>query len=239
MSDFPTAWLAYDWRGGRERIATIGTDGPAILFLAPFFEEANRTRHFLIETMRGLARRGFRCFLPDMPGTLESLVQLDTLGWDDWTGAAAAAAEMVGATHIVSLRGGALLDRGLDAQSRWRLTPADGSALLRDLVRIRLAADREDGSASSAADVEAKALAEPFDVAGYRIAPTFVAALKGTTLSDAAPLRTVRLSTDAQAADAKLIGQPLWRRSEPEHDPALSDSLVADISDWIASCANG
>jgi hypothetical protein len=239
MSDCPTAWLAYDWRGGRERIATTGTDGPAILFLAPFFEEANRTRHFLIETMRGLALRGFCCFLPDMPGTLESLTPLDSLGWDDWTGAARAAAEVAGATHVVSLRGGALLDGALDVRTRWRLAPADGTALLRDLVRIRLAADREDGSASSAADVEAKALAEPFDVAGYRIAPGFVAALKGATLADADAVRTARLATDAQAADVKLAGQPLWRRSEPEHDPQLCESVIADISDWIASCGNG
>jgi pimeloyl-ACP methyl ester carboxylesterase len=239
MSDFPTAWLAYDWRGGRERIATVGTDGPAILFLAPFFEEANRTRHFVIETMRGLAGRGFRCFLPDMPGTLESLTQLDSLTWADWTGAARAAADMAGATHIVSLRGGALLDGALDARTRWRLAPAEGSALLRDLIRIRLAADREDGSASSAADLEAKALSEPFDVAGYRIAPGFVAALKGAALADAPTVRTVRLATDAQAADAKLAGQPLWRRSEPEHDPQLCESVIADISDWIASCDIG
>jgi len=239
MSDCPTAWLAYDWRGGRERIATVGANGPAILFLAPFFEEANRTRHFLIEVMRGLSRRNFRCFLPDMPGTLESLTSLESLGWSDWTGAAQAAAEHAGATHVVSLRGGALLDGTVDARTRWRLAPADGSALLRDLVRIRLAADREDGCASSAAEVEAKALAEPFDVAGYRIAPGFLTALKGAALADAATLRTVRLATDAQAADAKLAGQPLWRRSEPEHDPALCESVVGDISDWIASCGNG
>lgn len=239
MSDVATAWLAYDWRGGRERIAAIGSDGPVILFLAPFFEEANRTRHFLIETMRGLAIRGFRCVLPDMPGTLESTTPLDSLDWADWTGAAAAVADITGAAHSVAVRGGALLDGPNNVRSRWRLAPTEGSALMRDLVRIRMAADREDGVGATAAEVEARALAAPFDVAGYRIAPGFVAALKAASPAKAAPTRTVRLETDAQAADVKFAGQPLWRRSEPEHDPILSQSIIADIADWIASCGNG
>ncbi|MBY8821279.1 hypothetical protein [Sphingomonas colocasiae] len=239
MSDLPAAWRSYEWRGGRERIAEIGANGPVILFLAPFFEEANRTRHLLIETMRALGRQGYRCVLPDMPGTLESLTPLDSLDWHDWTGAAAAAAAVTGAAHAVSFRGGALLDGAVDVETRWRMAPAEGSALLRDLVRIRLAADREDGGAATAAEVEAQALSAPFEVAGYRIAPGFIRALKAATTTDSAPLRVARLSTDAQPADIKLPGQPLWRRSEPEHDPVLSESIAADIADWIKTCANG
>lgn len=239
MSDRPTAWLAYDWRGGRERIAEIGADGPVILFLAPFFEEANRTRHLLIETMRALGRKGYRCVLPDLPGTLESLTPLDSLDWADWTGAVSAAAAATDARHAVSVRGGALLDGAIDVASRWRLAPAEGSALLRDLIRIRMAADREDGVAATAADVEASALSTPFEVAGYRIAPAFVGALKAAATVDTTPSRIARLVTDAQPADVKLAGQPLWRRSEPEHDPALSEAIAADIADWIATCGNG
>lgn len=239
MSDLPAAWRSYEWRGRQERIAEIGGDGPVVLFLAPFFEEANRTRHLLIETMRALGRQGYRCALPDMPGTLESLTPLASLDWPDWTGATAAAAAATGATHTVSLRGGALLDGAVDVETRWRLAPAEGSALLRDLVRIRMAADREDGATASAAEVEAQALSAPFEVAGYRIAPGFVHALKSATTINAAPLRVARLATDVQPADIKLPGQPLWRRSEPEHDPVLSESIATDIADWIKTCANG
>lgn len=237
MTPPPTAWLSYDWRGGRERIAAVGTDGPVVLFLPPLFEEANRTRHFLIETMRGVAARGYRCCLPDLPGTLESLTPLASLDWCDWTGAAALAAETVSATHVVGVRGGALLTG--DAIAVLRLAPADGTALMRDLVRIRMAADRENGHTASAAEVEAAALVEGFEVAGYRLGAGLVSGLKQAALPSPAMLRTVRLASDAQPADAKLAGQPLWRRSEPEHDPDFSQSLVEDISHWIETCGAG
>jgi pimeloyl-ACP methyl ester carboxylesterase len=233
----PSAWLSYDWRGGQERIAAVGDDGPAVLFLAPLFEEANRTRHFLIETMRGVAARGHRCFLPDMPGTLESLTSLASLDWSDWTGAAETAAAAVSATHVVGVRGGALLTG--NAGRVLRLAPADGTALMRDLVRIRMAADREDGRTVSAAEVEASALADGFEVAGYRLNRGLVTGLKQAVIPPAAMVRTVRLATDAQTADAKLAGQPLWRRSEPEHDPEFSQLLVDNISHWIETCAAG
>jgi hypothetical protein len=236
----PTAWLSQALRGGRERIATIGDgDGPALLFLAPFLEEANRTRHFLIETMRDLARRGFRCALPDVPGTLESTARLETVSWQDWRDAVAGAAALTGARHVISLRGGALLDDAVEADSHYRMAPVDGAALVRDLVRIRMAADRENGVAATAAEIEARAEAEPFEVAGYRLAPDFVTALKAAK-PDAAPrLRTARLETDAQPADVKIAGQPLWRRAEPEHDADFSERLADDISDWMKTCAAG
>lgn len=239
MTSAATAWLGYEWRGRVERMARVGEAGPAILFLAPLFEEANRTRHFLIETMRGLAARGYQCFLPDLPGTLESRTRLDSLDWEDWAGAVRAAAALAGACHVAAFRGGALLDGAIAPLSRWRLTPADGAMLMRDLVRIRLAADRESGATTSAAEIEARATIEPFEVAGYRLAPEFVGGMKAAALGDGGPLRIARLATEAQPADAKIEGQPLWRRTEPEHDAVFSQNVVNDISAWIASCGAG
>ena len=231
--------LAYEWRGRQERIVRIGGSGPAILFLPPFFEEANRTRHFLIETMRGLAARGHDCFLPDLPGTIESLSPLSDMAWADWTGAVSAVRDRLGTPfHSATFRGGALLD-GSEALSHWRLTPADGRALLRDLVRVRMAADREDGAVTTAAAIEEAALSKPFDVAGYTLAPSLLSEMRQAQLTEAPLLRTVRLETDAQPASIKIAGQPLWRRSEPGHDPVLSQLVVEDIADWIASCENG
>lgn len=239
MTSLTLVHHAYEWRGGRERLVQIGTGGKAILFLAPLFEEANRTRFFLLETMRTLALRGFSCFLPDLPGTLESCTPLEAVTWLDWEDAVAAVSALISGPHaIASFRGGALLDSAVDAQGRWRLTPADGAALLRELIRIRLAADREEGVATSMAAIEEAALAAPFEIAGYRLSPDFLRMLKARSVDEGA-VRTVRLENDAQTADAKIAGQPLWRRSEPGHDPDFSQLIADDISEWMTSCDNG
>lgn len=240
MSQGDLAWLAYPWRGRQERVVRIGDGGTAILILAPLFEEANRTRHFLIETMRHLAGRGYSCFLPDLPGTLESTVRLETVEWRDWEQALADIVKDIGAPlHIASVRGGALLDGGIMASSRWRLAPTDGVALLRDLIRTRMAADREAGRTATADQVETEALTMPFDVAGYRFNPRFLAEMKNRAPASAGAIRTVRLETDPHPAEALLSGQPLWRRSEPGHDPVLSQHIASDIEQWIATCDNG
>ena len=48
-------------------------DAPPILFVPPLFEEMNRTRALIAAIMRALAARGYGCWLPDLPGTGESL----------------------------------------------------------------------------------------------------------------------------------------------------------------------
>ncbi|MEG8052367.1 hypothetical protein QP185_02180 [Sphingomonas aerolata] len=45
--------------------------GPRVIAVLPLFEEANRTRAFLVETLRALAGRGIGSILPDLPGTGE------------------------------------------------------------------------------------------------------------------------------------------------------------------------
>ena len=229
--------LAYDWRGTSERLVRIGGEGPAILFLAPLFEEANRTRHFMIEMMRGIATRGFSCFLPDLPGTLESGTAFATLIRDDWKGSIAAAAGAIGGPLLtVALRGGCLLDGAASPSARWRLAPQDGATLARELVRIRMAAAREDGLVVTAAELGAELGSTEFIVAGYPISAELGDAIKGFVIESSYSVRTLRLEGDIQPADARIAAQPLWRRSEPDHDPVFCQMLVDDISDWAASC---
>lgn len=232
--------LRYDsfaWRGGRERIARFDADGPRILIVPPFFEETNKTRRLLVETMRLFLKNGIGSALPDLPGMLESMTDFTTVTWDDWRGAIDAAAAGVGATHIASIRGGALLDDIADLP-RWRLAPVEGPALLRDLVRVKLASAREAGVTTTAAEVERDALAGSASIAGYAFGTGFLAAMRDAQLSSR-PARTVRLATDALPADIKVEGQPLWRRAEPGEDGALAQSIADDIAHWVATCAAG
>ncbi len=67
----------YDWPGGREAMLRFGpTNGPVMIVAPPLFEEANRTRAFVVTILRALAERGIASALPDLPGTGESLLDI-------------------------------------------------------------------------------------------------------------------------------------------------------------------
>jgi pimeloyl-ACP methyl ester carboxylesterase len=187
--------------------------GPALLFLPPLFEEMNRTRALLATVMRRLATQGFGCFLPDFPGTGESERGLEQVSWQDWRDAAADAITAAGASASVSLRGGALLDE--PAALRWRMAPANGASLARDLVRAGLMTEGGGGYAPSAGLLDPLAAAEP---------------PPGETV------RVVRLATDRAEADLKLEGPPLWRRAEPQNSSELAEAMALDISQWVRTC---
>jgi alpha-beta hydrolase superfamily lysophospholipase len=197
-----------------------GEDAPPILIVPPLFEEMNRTRALIAAVMRRLASQGFGCWLPDLGGTGESARDLADATWDDWrhdvTSACAYVTEKAGKPLVASLRGGALLDDAAAARGWWRFAPAEGLALSRDMVRAGLAG---------------------VEWAGYAPSDALKAALSGATPAQVTPLRLVRLETDAQAADAKIDGPALWRRSEPGTSEALAEALAADIAAWSASCA--
>jgi len=209
---------AYSWRGGDEFLLRHGVNFPLqIIIIEPLFEESNRCRHLLVSVMRGLAANGIGSALPDLPGTGESLVDIRNVAFSDWHEALSAVVEMVQPVVIASLRGGALLDGGLSAKGYWRFAPETGARIVRDLRRTQLG-----GSAL---------------YAGHAISDAFLAALEVAPTVPTAPLRTLRLESDAGDADAKIAGSPLWRRAEPGDDPELAAALVADLTDWVTQCA--
>lgn len=206
-----------------EWLMRIGREhAPAILFVAPLFEEMNRTRALIVAMMRAVAKKGQTCWLLDLSGTGESERALDEIAWDDWrhdvTSAAAHIAEKVRKPLIASLRGGALVDDGAEARGWWRFAPVDGTAVARDMVRSGLAGGVE--------------------WAGYAVSDGLKASLEGATPARVSPLRVVRLETDRAEAEAKVEGPALWRRSEPGHSAALAEALAADLTKWSRLCAN-
>lgn len=206
----------YRWRGGEEFVFRLGVNCPRQAIVSPaLFEEANRTRRLVVTLMRQLEARGIGTSLPDLPGTGESLASLAETSFEDWREALACAAEAVGATMMLSLRGGALLDDAAGLPC-WRLAPAEGASVVRDLER-------------------AGAIGGGRLLAGYEIAPAMLDALRTATVQGEA--RTVRLESDQAPADLRLPGAPLWRRAEPDEDPALADALADDIARWAGTCA--
>ena len=210
----------YDWAGGREAMLRFGPDaGPLVVAVLPLFEEANRTRAFLVEMLRALARRGIGSILPDLPGTDESVVETRDLRLPDLRQAFAALVGSLDApVYAVTIRSGALIDCDAHLAGRWRLAPQAGDDLLRDLNRIRAASTKPD--------------AEGY--AGNCLSEALLADLRDAVPYD--PSRTVRLESDPRPADARYPGAPLWRRSEPGSDATLAQALAADVAGWIATC---
>lgn len=222
MSETSLAYEQYRSEAGPEWMMRIGAAGaPPILFVPPLFEEMNRTRALIAAAMRRLAALGFGCWLPDLRGTGESESPLADASWGGWRHDVSSATAHVKtrsghAPLLAALRGGTLIDDAAAAIGRWRLAPVDGSSLVRDMERAGLAGVAWAGYEASA-DIRGK-LADARPCAQT-------------------PLRTLRLATDAGAADAKLPGPALWRRSEPGNSAELAEAMAADIAQWHATCA--
>ena len=198
-----------------------------ILIVPPLFDEMNRTRRMLVETMRMLAEKGVRALLPDLPGCNESIADIAAQNLQSWSDAMMAAAGQLGATHVASIRGGVLIDGGI-ALPHWRLAPAKGASILKTMLRARMAADKEAGRASSMETLLADAQKGPLELAGYLLSPDMLFSLEH---SEAAPMEAAR-----EAALAEIGGSALWLRAEPGDDAAMSASIAEDLDRWSASC---
>lgn len=220
MSEGGLAFETFPGQAGPEWMMRIGReDAPAILFVPPLFEEMNRTRALIADVMRRLAALGHGCWLPDLSGTGESLRDLGDVIWSDWRHDVMSASAYItaksGKPVVASLRGGALLDDAAEARGWWRFAPIDGAALTRDMVRAGIAG---------------------VEWAGYEPSEELRADLAAAIAEPLEKLRTVRLSTDRAAADTRIEGPALWRRSEPAGSADLAEALATDLDAWSRAC---
>ncbi|WP_157083227.1 hypothetical protein [Novosphingobium lentum] len=195
-----------------------------LLVVPPLFEEANRTRRLLMGAMRQLDDAGIDSLLPDLPGCLESTAPFGEQDLDTWRAAMATAAAHFGATHVFSLRGGALV--APTHLPRWLLEPVAGAALLRQLLRARSIAAKEAGRVENGAALLEIGRAEGLELAGYRCGAGLIRHLEAATVSENSGTAIIR--------QAELGGGALWLRSEPADDPAQSAALAALLAAGIA-----
>lgn len=214
--------------------------GAVVLAAMPPFEEANRLRAFFVTLLRALGEHGIGAAIPDMPGQGDSPLSTAAARLDDWRDAFAACEAKLsreGArVHIAAMRGGALYEGRANCQSRWHFSPLTGAALVREMVRARQAAAKEAGEPFDPASVTVDG--PPVELAGNLIAPAMLADLQGAVPVAGQDLRTLRLETDAAAADRKILARPLWRRAEPDNNPALARELAADLAEWVRACGS-
>lgn len=225
----------YDLPGGREAMLRFGpATGPVVVAALPLFEEANRTRAFVVTILRALADRGIAGALPDLPGQGESLVPLEAVRSlvDMQVAYRDAVKRFEGRNcYALSVRSGVFLDTHAWVDGRWHLSPLNGAQQLRELARIKQA---ELGPGQKLEENWASG-DHPITIAGNRVSPSLLLGFKIFWPWDE-DVRTIRLESDPGFADLKVPGAPLWRRAEPDNDPALAVLLADDIAAWVRTC---
>jgi hypothetical protein len=217
------AWPCAAPGGSGEEFALIaGPDEPSarVVIVPALFEEANRTRRMLVETMRALSAAGIASVLPDLPGCSESLAPLEQQDLGSWRAAMARAAGHFAASHLLTLRGGAVV--APDELPGWRLEPIGSAQVLRPLLRARTLSSREEGRSETTEGLLEQGRKAGVELAGYQLGPAMVRDLEAASAPDAPTRATLTL--------AELGGAPLWLRSEPGDDPALSSALAARMA---------
>jgi len=199
--------------------------GNRLLIVPALFDEANRMRRLTVEVMRRLDGAGIDSFLPDLPGTNESLQPLEIQSTDDWRDAIGTAAVHFSATHVLGVRGGCLFTpAGLPC---WHYAPAKGANILRQMLRARIIASREAGREEAREELMEQAAGQGIELAGYRLGAEFVQGFE--TLVPAAGDAITEIGQDL------VGGAGLWLRAEPGESPEQADALAAVLALGIGS----
>jgi len=167
--------------------------------------------------------------LPDLPGCNESRQPLESQSLDHWRACAGAAAAHFSATHLFTLRAGALL--APQDLPGWSYAPSAGRQVLRSMLRARTIAAREAGRGETIEALQQLGRTEGLELAGWHLGPALFAELEAAA-PPPDPVRTV-------IEQAAVGGSGLWLRAEPDDSPeqadALAETIAAGIANGIAS----
>ena len=167
-----------------------------LLFLPPFAEELNRSRHVMAAFARGCAKNGIGVALLDPYGTGDSEGDFGDARWDIWKDDVSAALQWLEGMGdepiaIGGLRLGATLaaDFVSDHPGRFKRLVlwqpvSNGQTYLKQFLRIKFAADLAEGGEGQGtkalmAELES---GKPVEVAGYDLAPELAKSMEGLKL---------------------------------------------------------
>lgn len=217
----PVTWPLAGEDAGEEMALACDALRPARLLIVPaLFDEGNRLRRFTVEIMRRLDRAGIDTMLPDLPGTNESLLELEAQDAVRWRKAMQTAARHFAATHVLGVRGGCLFTPGLPS---FHYAPVKGAQILRGMLRARMLASREAGLAEDREALTARGRAEGLVLAGYPFGASLF-----RDLEDLEP----EIGASVIAQD-RIGGSGLWLRAQPDEDATQADALAALLVEAI------
>ena len=138
-----------------------------------------------------------------------------------------AAAETLGATHVLAIRAGALVAAaGLPG---WHYAAQSGPKLLRAMLRARTIAAREAGLAETSESLMAEGRERGLVLGGWAIGAAMI-----RDLEIAEPALGPGQSDIAQS---QIGGPGLWLRAEPDEDTGQADKLAALITESLGNTA--
>ncbi len=191
-----------------------------LLVIPPLFDEANKLRRQIVEVMRRLNLAGIDSFLPDWPGMNESLQPLENQTLANWRKESRVVLAHFGASHVLTLRAGALL---APPQSvGWRYAPIGGETCLRAMIRARAIASKEAGAPETLDAIEDAGRSGGITLAGWTIGKALFCELGEAPCPENDDLTDI--------AQATIGGPGLWLRAEPAEDPVQADALAAILA---------
>jgi len=227
---FETQRFFLERKEGGARFCTLLTPANrkprgGLLILAPFAEEANKTRRLCLETARTCAAAGWSVLLGDLTACGESAGDFSSTSWSDWLADVADFAGFLreksdGPLILLGLRLGALLAAnamasGLKADGLFLFCPiTNGKQALMQFLRLGAAADL---NASEAARIDTRPLraklaaGENVEIAGYSLSPALAAGIEATQVT----------------ADMSLPAQLAWLEVVSSDPPAATPAVEA------------
>jgi hypothetical protein len=191
-----------------------------ILVIPALFDEANKMRRFTLDVMRALDEAGIDSALPDWPGCNESVAPMATQTLERWRACAVAAMDSFRATHVLSVRAGALI--APPDSPGWRYAAVDGPKVLSGLLRAQTIAAREAGADETRQGLMARGREHGLMLGGWELGPTLLRELESATLAPQCAQHDVEQSA--------LAGSGLWLRAEAGEDADQAAALATIIA---------
>lgn len=200
----------------------------AILYLHPFAEELNKTRHLVAEQVRLLAAAGYSTLQIDLKGCGDSSHDFGDASWTDWLDDVRLAitwllAQTQAPLWLWGLRAGALLAAeagrqiGLTCNYLFWQPAAGGKAALQQFLRLAAAAEwlgNEGGGTVERCKADL-ASGKVIEIAGYRVSAQLAAGLARATLEPPAK-----------------AGRLVWLDVSNSENAPIFRSTVATLSQW-------
>jgi exosortase A-associated hydrolase 2 len=215
----------------------------ALLFVPPFAEELNRSRHMIVKTARALSARGWGVLLLDLYGTGDSEGDYTDARWPLWIddvkrGVAHLHTLGHAAVGLWAMRTGCLL--AAEALAGTACAPLifwqpvlKGKTFLNQFIRIGLAASLTGGDASGQDLRQRLAAGQPVEIAGYTLHPELAAGLEAATLAGdmawPAPLSCIEVGAGDALSPPLAKAVDGWR----EHGARVEAHAITGPQFWM------
>ncbi|MDJ0977861.1 MAG: hypothetical protein QNI87_04935 [Erythrobacter sp.] len=214
--------------GPEELALAIDRDrGKRLLVVPALFDEANKMRRFTLGVMRALDEAGIDTLLPDWPGCNESLSHLADQTLECWRSCADQAARGFCATHVLTMRAGALLSPA--TLPGWRYAATSGRKQLAGLLRAQVIAEREAGRNRTREELLSQGRQSGLMLGGWDIGAEMLKELETAEIP--------QIEGQSEVEQRRLGGAGLWLRAQPDDDPAQALALASIVAAEIAGQA--